>query len=232
MKIAKMVLLSGLMILAGQAGLAQTRAEKDAELKEALNEILRTDQSDPGHTKAPECYKKLLQLKDVYVGKRLEPDYYNAMSIEAFHMGQNDAMDKQTEFLVLRRFEASLRYAKKAQKSWTQTDYAEGWVNYLKLTIAYLKGERRRVEELHERCGYNAETAARLFNGLNKFGKPDYARDYAGVEPKSAEEKDAEEKDAEPKSAEPKSAEQKTLNRKIETDAQNDERGLRPSRRT
>jgi hypothetical protein len=154
------------------------------ELGVILKEVFLADQSDIGRSKAPECYKTLLALRSKFAGTKLEPDYFNALSLECFHMGQHKAFADRDVPKALEQLKYSLNYAQECRHAWVGRNEkymeqgADEWSDYVQATITYLEGDVSRLEALQNKCGANQKTAARLFGGLKKFGTPDYSRDY------------------------------------------------------
>jgi len=166
-----------------------TAAVQPAEdaLRAILKEIFAADQSDPDRSKAFDCYHRLLELKGQFLGTAVEPEYHSALSLESFHMGQIESLDRRNPEVGRMHFASSLGHADdyiaSIVKLYGHTHPSHWWWrNYVALTITYCDNNVEEFGRLAEILEGDAKVAERLRAGLERHGAPNYRRDYAGFE--------------------------------------------------
>jgi len=111
----------------------------------------------------------LMERRHEFVGTALEKAFWNSVSLEAFHMTQNEAMrDNSGETLIMleKAYEAS------------QKGLSREWESYVKGTLCYFKNDIEGLKREIPNSGDNQITLRRLLNGLLERGAADYKRDY------------------------------------------------------
>lgn len=142
---------------------------QESELRNFLEKIFELDQSTPHRSNAEECYQKLLSKQDEFVGSVIEDEYWNAVSLELFHMGQIEAHNENIE-QARNYFEKSLVAAKKG--------FSDAWLAYIEGTIHYLDNDQAGLEQVMNRADDNVHVLQRFLEGLKKRGVPNYKEDY------------------------------------------------------
>lgn len=142
---------------------------KEKELRGFLEEIFKLDQSTPQRSNAEECYQRLLSKQDEFVGSTVEDGYWNAVSLELFHMAQIEAHNENIE-QDKNYFSKALDAAKKG--------FSAEWLAYIEGTIYYLKNNQTGLEQVINRADDNAHVLQRFLDGLKKRGAPNYKEDY------------------------------------------------------
>ncbi len=127
------------------------------------------DQSTPHRTNAAECYQRLLSKQDEFIGTRVEDTYWNAVSLELFHMGQIEAQNENNE-QAREHFSKALAAAKKG--------FSEDWLAYIEGTLHYLDNNQAGLEQVMNRVDLNFDVLQRFLAGLQKRGAPNYKQDY------------------------------------------------------
>lgn len=146
--------------------------------QEFLDEIFKLDQSSASRTEA-EANAAL--LADPEVKKCLERDeearaeYYNALSLSHFHIGQRLLLSDPAAALP------ELEAARDAAQNIQDEAYAD-WLRYIQATIAYSRQDIPALEVFYGEMdeGSNKEVVGRLLQGLREQGGVDYRRDYQG----------------------------------------------------
>ncbi len=142
---------------------------KENELRNFLENIYELDQSTPHRDKAEKCYQKLLSRQDEFVGSAIEDEYWNAVSLELFHIGQLEAQNENIE-QAKKYFAKSLEAAKKG--------FSDEWLAYTEGTIHYFDNNQTRLEQTINRANDNKAVLQRFLEGLKKRGEPNYKEDY------------------------------------------------------
>ncbi|MBI3618698.1 hypothetical protein HY213_01540 [Candidatus Peregrinibacteria bacterium] len=146
---------------------------QEQELQLFLDEIFQLDQADPERGTAFECYRRLQQRRADFIESALEDAYWNAISLEAFHIAQIEASEGNTAE-ALRYGDIALRAARKTARLYAQSD----WIPYLEATRAYFLVDLHRLQELIAQCGKNRGVVKNLLTGLQERGTPEYRIDY------------------------------------------------------
>ena len=96
-------------------------------------------------------------------------------SLPAFHAGQAHARDGNI-LQALKYFEQALWISKK--QSYELDEGYNDWIRYVEATMAYLQGDKKTLQSKISYIKMNADVVKRLMDGLDRFGTPNYARDY------------------------------------------------------
>jgi tetratricopeptide (TPR) repeat protein len=142
---------------------------KEKELRNFLEEIFKLDQSTPQRSNAEKCYERLLSKQDEFVESAVEDEYWNAVSLELFHMAQIEAHDENVG-QARDYFQKALEAAKRG--------FSDEWLAYIAGTIHYLDNNQARLEQVMNRADGNIHVLQRLLEGLKKRGAPNYKEDY------------------------------------------------------
>lgn len=170
--------------------LAAAVQTSDAILMARLQGIFAADQSNRNRSKASALYAELQSMRDEYLGTNVEPDYHNALSLEVFHMGQTDCLDRDNVAAGRKNFQLALGHAedqiKAVERIWGTVHMSyTWWRDYVAFTIAYLDNDVSEARRLAELAKCSDKTIPRMLAGLVAHGGPDYKRDYMG--PKKVE---------------------------------------------
>lgn len=134
-----------------------------------LNEVFKKDQSDPHHSGALTCYEMLIERQNEFVGTPLENAFWNAVSLEKFHMAQSEA-DKGNTDNALQHLEIAYEASLKGG--------SREWEAYVRGTLCYFKNDIEGLEREIPNVGANENTLQRLLNGLRTRGSINYGKDY------------------------------------------------------
>lgn len=147
----------------------QELLNKENELRGFLEEIFTLDQSTPHRSNAEECYQRLLSKQDEFVGSAVEDEYWNAVSLELFHMAQIEAHNENVE-QSRNYFSRALEAAKKG--------FSDEWLAYIEGTMYYLDNNQVGLEHVMNQADDNIHVLQRFLDGLKKRGAPNYKEDY------------------------------------------------------
>jgi hypothetical protein len=139
------------------------------ELSKFLDLVFQKDQSDPQRSNAPICYEMLINRQNEFIGTPLEKAFWNAVSLEAFHMAQSEAMEGHIEN-TLRNLEIACEASHKGIR--------KEWEAYVKGTYCYFKDDIEGLKREIPNAGGNKDTLQRLLNGYMARGGINYKEDY------------------------------------------------------
>lgn len=142
---------------------------KENELRNFLEVIFKLDQSTPDRSNAEECYQRLFSKQNEFVGSAVEVEYWNAVSLELFHMAQLQAHNENSE-QARNYFSKALEAAKKG--------FSDEWLAYIEGTIYYLDNNQAGLKQVLNRANQNIHVLQRFLVGLKKRGAPNYKEDY------------------------------------------------------
>ena len=140
---------------------------------EFLEGIFALDQSDPGRIHAYECHQKLMEREQDFLGTAEEDMYWDALSREGLHIGQIEA-GKEDQAAALRWIQMAIDYASHVKSGF----YSFDWIDYLRGTEAYLRGDVEALGSIAPHCDANKKVIEGLLRGLKSRGSPNYKEDY------------------------------------------------------
>lgn len=143
--------------------------DKEDYLRDFLEEVFKLDQSTSDRGNAKECYRRLQSKENEFVGSVIEDEYWDAVSLELFHMAQITACDENVD-QARDQFLKALEAAKKGS--------GDEWVAYIEGTIYYLDNNQAGLEQVMSRADGNVHVLQRFLTGLKKRGAPNYKADY------------------------------------------------------
>ena len=144
-----------------------------SHLAKFLKDIFKMDQSDPGRSHAPECLQLLLDKKNDFLGTPLEKFFWNSVSLEAFHIAQNEALNKSSDG-VKKYLSQSIHAAQKG--------ISDEWFSYVNGTKCYFEGDMNGLrKEISKTKGANMKILTNLLSGYSKRGHVNYSEDYSNV---------------------------------------------------
>jgi hypothetical protein len=143
--------------------------DKEDELRDFLEEVFKLDQSTSDRGNAKECYRRLQSKESEFVGSVIEDAYWNAVSLELFHMAQIAAYDENDD-QARDHFLKALDAAKKGS--------GDEWIAYIEGTIYYLDNNQAGLEQIMNRADGNVHVLQRFLAGLKRRGTPNYKTDY------------------------------------------------------
>lgn len=142
---------------------------RENELRDFLKKIFELDQSTPHRSNAEECYQRLLSRQDEFVRSAIESEYWNALSLVLFHMGQIEAHNENSE-------KARDHFAKSSEAA--TKGFSDEWRAYVEGTIHYLDNDPASLEQVMHNADDNIQVLQRFLSGLKKRGAPNYKEDY------------------------------------------------------
>lgn len=144
----------------------------EVEKRQFLESIFRKDQRDQRRNNARACYEELIDKQKEFVGTVLEDEYWNEVSLEAFHMTQDEAMQGKTD-RAIKNATIALEAARKG--------ISKEWEAYVLGTLFYLQGDVAKLESLLVKDCDNKPVLKRLLAGCKKRGQINYREDYGST---------------------------------------------------
>ena len=146
--------------------------------------LIQADQNTNDRAASEDNYLLLKdpEIKIYLTNSEFEDGYYILLSFTAFHCAQRIAIKGEDLDLAKKLFVEALSLKQKV------SFYSEEDLAYLKATIAYLSGSVESVERLKLKINpdgpmkVNIGVLDRLIDGLRKYSKPNYRRDYFGIQ--------------------------------------------------
>ena len=173
-----------------------------AEMRQAIQEIMRADQSDAERSTATQNLARLETLEP-YLDKTdlgSAPLFWNTKSITLAHIAQQVAFSDGPEGAVLRNLQRAIAATKEfiacfeeAKKSSPQDARAgfdgaiegqSGWLTYLQGTEGYFRKDPETIRACLEQDSLdetNRRVLTNLLHGLEESGNIDYPRDYSSA---------------------------------------------------
>jgi|GEM_PF-6050706 hypothetical protein len=148
------------------------------------NILIQADQNTNDREASEDNYLLLKdpQVEHFLTNTEFRDGYFLLLSFTTLHCAQRLAMQEEGSTLAQKMFIEALSLKQKVSNP-TEEDTA-----YLKATIAYFSGDTKRMEILKLKIDpngtmkINIKVLERLINGLKEYGKPNYKRDYFGIE--------------------------------------------------
>jgi hypothetical protein len=148
-------------------------AAQYGDLANFLEEVFVKDQDDPSHlNNASACYEMLMNRQADFIGTPLEADFWNAVSFEAFHMAQSEALKNNIENTL-----GKLNIAYDASKR----GFSRSWEAYVKGTKYYFENDAEGLKEQIPHAVENSNVLKSLLHGLQSRKTINYSEDYGNM---------------------------------------------------
>jgi len=146
-------------------------SDEHIELAQFLDDIFKLDQIDPNRIHATECLKMLLEREQDFIGTPLEKSFWNAVSLESFHIAQQKAFKgnlKDVKHFLNQSLEAA------------QKGVSDEWLSYIRGTKCYFDGDMDGLQKEISKGGMGKDILRRLYIGFKKRRSVNYSEDYSG----------------------------------------------------